>query len=48
MTVRDIVGYVAPYPTLAEAGRRAAIGFYAPLPRRPLVRWLVNFLRKFG
>ncbi len=48
LRLRDVVGYVAPYPTLGEIGRRAAVTFYAPLTRRPLVRWLVGFLRRFG
>jgi len=48
MTLRDVASYVAPYPTLSEAGRRAATSAYAPYAKKPLVRWLVNFLRKFG
>ncbi len=48
MTLRDIVGYVAPYPTLSEIGKRAATTYYAPLARKPSVRWLAGFLRKFG
>ncbi|MEC9343107.1 MAG: FAD-dependent oxidoreductase [Pseudomonadota bacterium] len=48
MKLRDVVGYVAPYPTLAEIGKRAATSHYAPMARRPLVRWLVGFLRRFG
>lgn len=48
MTTRDIAGHVAPYPTFGEAGRRAAVSHLAPLARKPLVRALVSFLRKFG
>ena len=48
MTARDIVGYVAPYPTLAEIGKRAATAYYTPLARKPFVRGLIDFLRKFG
>ena len=48
MTLRDIVGYVAPYPTLSEIGKRAATSYYAPLARKPSVRRLIGFLRKFG
>lgn len=48
MTVRDIAGYIAPYPTMTEIGKRAAITYYAEAPRKPFVRWLVGFLRKFG
>ncbi|MFK5978009.1 MAG: FAD-dependent oxidoreductase [Rhizobiaceae bacterium] len=48
LTVRDVSGYVAPYPTMSEIGKRAATSYYAPLTRKPFVRWLVGFLRKFG
>ncbi|MEX0344325.1 MAG: NAD(P)/FAD-dependent oxidoreductase [Rhizobiaceae bacterium] len=48
MTVRDIAGYVPPYPTMTEIGKRAAITYYAEATRKPFVRWLVGFLRKFG
>lgn len=48
LTLRDVASYVAPYPTLSEAGRRAATSAYAPYAKKPAVRWLVNFLRKFG
>ncbi len=48
MSVRDIAGYVAPYPTMAEAGKRAAITYYAPLARSPRLRKLIGFLRIFG
>ncbi len=48
MTVKDIAGYVSPYPTMTEIGKRAAITYYAEAPRKPFVRWLVGFLRKFG
>ena len=48
MKVGDIVGYVPPYPTMAEIGRRAAVTHYAPQTKRPIVRKLIGFLRKFG
>ncbi len=48
MKVGDIAGYVSPYPTLTEAGKRAAVTYYAPLARKPAIRWLIGFLRKFG
>jgi pyruvate/2-oxoglutarate dehydrogenase complex dihydrolipoamide dehydrogenase (E3) component len=48
LSVRDIASYVPPYPTLAEAGRRAAVSFYAPQTSRPLVRSVIGFLRRFG
>jgi hypothetical protein len=39
---------VVPYPTLAEVGKRAAIGYYAAAAARPLVRRLVEWLRRRG
>ncbi|MFD0916891.1 dihydrolipoyl dehydrogenase family protein [Pseudahrensia aquimaris] len=48
MTVKDIAGYVSPYPTMTEIGKRAATSYYTPTTRKPLVRSVVNFLRMFG
>ncbi|WP_159593897.1 dihydrolipoyl dehydrogenase family protein [Chelativorans xinjiangense] len=48
MSVRDIAGYVAPYPTMGEIGKRAAISYYAEAARKPVVRGLIRFLRLFG
>ena len=48
MSVRDIAGYVAPYPTMTEIGKRAATSFYAPTTKKPIVRSAVDFLRRFG
>lgn len=48
MTVKDVSGYVPPYPTMSEIGKRAAITYYVEATRKPFVRWLVGFLRKFG
>ncbi|MAS14316.1 MAG: dihydrolipoamide dehydrogenase [Nitratireductor sp.] len=46
--VRDIAGYVAPYPTMTEIGKRAAITYFTEATRKPLVRAVVRFLRRFG
>lgn len=48
MTVADIRSYVAPYPTLAEIGKRAALTYYDPLTRKPFVRMAVRLLRRLG
>jgi len=39
---------VAPYPTLGEAGKRAAGGFYTPSLFSEQTRKIVKFLSKFG
>ena len=48
LKVSDMRGYVSPYPTMTEIGKRAAVSYYAPVTRKPFVRWLVRFLRRFG
>lgn len=48
MDVRDIAGFIAPYPTMSEIGKRAAITYFIPATRKKLVRRLVSFLRLFG
>jgi pyruvate/2-oxoglutarate dehydrogenase complex dihydrolipoamide dehydrogenase (E3) component len=39
---------VLPYPTLAEAGKRAAVSHYAGLARGRLVRAMISILKWFG
>lgn len=48
LTLKDVRGYVPPYPTMAEIGKRAAVSYYIPMTRKPYVRWIVRFLRRFG
>ena len=48
LKVKDITGYISPYPTMSEIGKRAATSFYAPSTKKPIVRSLVRFLRIFG
>ncbi|TCD16481.1 dihydrolipoyl dehydrogenase family protein [Oricola cellulosilytica] len=48
MTASDVRGYVPPYPTMAEIGKRAATAYYSPMTRNPWVRRIIGFLRKFG
>jgi pyruvate/2-oxoglutarate dehydrogenase complex dihydrolipoamide dehydrogenase (E3) component len=47
LKVSAIAGMVLPYPTLGEAGKRAAITYYAGLAAKPLTRKLIGFLKKF-
>lgn len=46
--VRDIAGYVPPYPTMSEIGKRASMSYFSDAARKPLVRRLIGFLRRFG
>jgi len=48
LTVKDVAGYIPPYPTMAEIGKRAAVSYYAPFTRKQWIRNLIGFLRKFG
>ncbi|PTW62489.1 pyruvate/2-oxoglutarate dehydrogenase complex dihydrolipoamide dehydrogenase (E3) component [Breoghania corrubedonensis] len=48
LKVSAIAGLVLPYPTLSEAGKRAAVSFYTDSLDNPWVRRLVRFLRIFG
>lgn len=48
MNIRAMAGVVLPYPTRSEAGKRAAIEYFAPGLRSPWLRRVLSFLRKFG
>lgn len=48
MTMKDLAGFIAPYPTLGELVRRAAISYYAEAPKNVWVRRVIALLRKFG
>ena len=47
-SLSHVRGYIAPYPTLTEIGKRAAIAYYAPMAQKPWVRAVVRFLQRFG
>ncbi|MHA7774750.1 dihydrolipoyl dehydrogenase family protein [Roseibium sp. M-1] len=48
MTMKDLAGFIAPYPTLGELVRRAAISYYAEAPKNAWVRRVIALLRLFG
>jgi pyruvate/2-oxoglutarate dehydrogenase complex dihydrolipoamide dehydrogenase (E3) component len=48
MKLSDVRGFVPAYPTMTEIGKRAAITYYAPMTRKPFIRKLITFLRRFG
>ena len=48
LTLRDMAGLIAPYPTLGEAGKRAAGAYFAPTLFSERTRRLVRFLARFG
>ncbi|PST27357.1 dihydrolipoamide dehydrogenase [Mesorhizobium plurifarium] len=48
LTLNHFQTYVAPYPTLSEIGKQAAISYYSPMARNRLLRTVIRFLRNFG
>ena len=48
LSLHDMASTIPPYPTISEIGKRAAITYFAPQVRKPLVRGIVRFLRLFG
>ncbi|MET1413694.1 FAD-dependent oxidoreductase [Roseibium sp. HPY-6] len=48
MTMKDLAGFIAPYPTLGELVRRAAISYYADAPNNVWLRRILGILRRFG
>jgi pyruvate/2-oxoglutarate dehydrogenase complex dihydrolipoamide dehydrogenase (E3) component len=48
LNIRAMTGFVIPYPTMAEIGKRAAITYYLPSLSSKWVRWIIGFLRRFG
>jgi pyruvate/2-oxoglutarate dehydrogenase complex dihydrolipoamide dehydrogenase (E3) component len=48
LKIKAFVNMVAPYPTLGEASRRAAIGYFSGLATNPWVRRVIGMLNRFG
>jgi pyruvate/2-oxoglutarate dehydrogenase complex dihydrolipoamide dehydrogenase (E3) component len=48
LKVRAFAELIVPYPTFAEIGKRAALGYYATTLTSPWVRRIIAFLRRFG
>ncbi|PDT41915.1 MULTISPECIES: dihydrolipoyl dehydrogenase family protein [Sinorhizobium] len=48
LTLKNFRDYVAPYPTVSEIGKQAAISYYSPLARNRFVRSAIRILRRFG
>ncbi|WP_018234986.1 NAD(P)/FAD-dependent oxidoreductase [Ensifer sp. BR816] len=48
LTLKSFRDYVAPYPTLSEIGKQAAISYYSPMARNRFVRSAIRLLRRFG
>jgi pyruvate/2-oxoglutarate dehydrogenase complex dihydrolipoamide dehydrogenase (E3) component len=48
LNIRSMAELIAPYPTLGDISKRAAIGFYAPRLASPLLRRIIAWLRRWG
>lgn len=48
MKLSNVRGYIPPYPTMSEIGKRAVMTNYGPITSKPFVRAVIGFLRKFG
>jgi pyruvate/2-oxoglutarate dehydrogenase complex dihydrolipoamide dehydrogenase (E3) component len=48
MKISQLAGYIAPYPTLGEAGKRAAGSYYTPALFSERTRRIVRFLLRFA
>jgi pyruvate/2-oxoglutarate dehydrogenase complex dihydrolipoamide dehydrogenase (E3) component len=48
LNIRAMAELIVPYPTLGDAGKRAAIGFFSPELTRSSLRRIINVLRRFG
>jgi pyruvate/2-oxoglutarate dehydrogenase complex dihydrolipoamide dehydrogenase (E3) component len=48
LKISAIANVVLPYPTLGEAGKRAAVTYYAGLAQKTFTRKLIGFLKVFG
>jgi pyruvate/2-oxoglutarate dehydrogenase complex dihydrolipoamide dehydrogenase (E3) component len=48
LNIRALAGFIVPYPTLAEVGKRAAMSHFTPGLTSPMVRRIIGWLRRLG
>jgi hypothetical protein len=48
INVSAMASYVAPYPTMMEINKRAAITYFLPKLTSPLVKRIAGWLKKLG
>jgi pyruvate/2-oxoglutarate dehydrogenase complex dihydrolipoamide dehydrogenase (E3) component len=48
LKVSAFANMVMPYPTMGEASKRAAVSYYAEVPKKPMLRRLLGILKSFG
>ena len=48
LTLRDLAGFVSPYPTVSDLAKRAATGHFKPFAANPFVRRIASLLAALG
>lgn len=48
LNIRDMMGWVSPYPTFSEINKRVAFRYYAAAASNPFLRKVVSLLAKLG
>lgn len=48
MKIKDMTGWISPYPTFSEVNKRVAIRYYAAAASNPILRKVVSLLAKLG
>lgn len=48
MKIKDMTGFISPYPTLSEINKRVAYTYYAGALSNPWLQWVIRTLAKFG
>jgi pyruvate/2-oxoglutarate dehydrogenase complex dihydrolipoamide dehydrogenase (E3) component len=48
LKISALANIVFPYPTMAEAGKRAAVTYYAGMAQKPFIRRVIGALKVFG
>jgi pyruvate/2-oxoglutarate dehydrogenase complex dihydrolipoamide dehydrogenase (E3) component len=48
LNIRALAGFIVPYPTLAEIGKRAAMSHFTPSLTSPMVRRIIGWLHRLG
>ena len=48
LKIKAMASMVAPYPTLGEVSRRAAVAYYSGLASNPWIRRVIGLVRRFG
>lgn len=48
LKIKDMTGWISPYPTFSEINKRAAFRYYAAVASSPMLRKVVSLLAKLG